>query len=71
MPTLVLYGGANPQALRTAARALAGALSDARLKELVGQGHDIVPEVVAPAVRDFLGDSGQASIPRYVPGVDE
>jgi hypothetical protein len=50
----VLYGGANPPALRTAAQTLAGALPGACLKELAGQGHDIIPEAVAPSVREFL-----------------
>jgi pimeloyl-ACP methyl ester carboxylesterase len=54
VPTLVLCGGANPPALRTAAQTLAGELPGARLRELAGQGHDIIPEAVAPMVREFL-----------------
>jgi pimeloyl-ACP methyl ester carboxylesterase len=52
--TLVMASGASPSELRNAAHALATALPNARLRVLEGQTHDLVPEVVAPVVREFL-----------------
>jgi pimeloyl-ACP methyl ester carboxylesterase len=54
-PTLAVYGGAGPAFMGDGAKALAEALSDGRVRELDGQTHDIVPEVLAPVLLDFFG----------------
>lgn len=54
-PTLAVYGGAGPASMGDGAKALAEALSDGRVRELDGQTHDIVPEVLAPVLLDFFG----------------
>ena len=54
VPTLVIDGEASPEVMRHAAQALAEALPDGRYRTLAGQGHDIVPAVVAPVLEEFL-----------------
>lgn len=54
IPTLVLVGEQSPPIMHTAAREVAEAISTATLRTLQGQNHDIVPRVVAPALRRFL-----------------
>ncbi len=56
-PTLVMDGGASPEWLRDAARALAGALPNARHRTLEGQTHDVAPEVLAPVLAEFFEES--------------
>jgi pimeloyl-ACP methyl ester carboxylesterase len=52
-PTLVLDGGQTPW-MSSGADALASALPNARRKTLAGQGHDVAPDVLAPALLEFL-----------------
>jgi pimeloyl-ACP methyl ester carboxylesterase len=54
IPTLVMDGGASPPSQRAGARALADVLPDARYRTLQGQDHGPVPEMLAPAITDFL-----------------
>jgi hypothetical protein len=55
VPALVADGGASPQMLRTAAKAVAEALPDARYLTLDGQTHDVDPAVIAPVLVEFFG----------------
>ncbi len=58
IPTLVIDGQESHAMLRQAAQSVADALPNARYRTLNGQGHDIVPAVVAPVVEEFfLGQS--------------
>jgi pimeloyl-ACP methyl ester carboxylesterase len=54
IPALVMNGDASPPFMRATARALAGAMRDARHLELPGQRHDVDPVVVAPALIGFF-----------------
>ncbi len=54
VPTLVIDGETSPEGMRQAAQSLAGALTNARYRTLEGQGHDIVPAVLAPVLEEFL-----------------
>ena len=54
VPTLVVDGGASPEWIHRGARALADGLPDARRRTLEGQTHDVAPEVLAPALREFF-----------------
>lgn len=64
VPTLMLTGGDSPAFLGESARAVVGALPDARIFVLEGQMHRAVvdaPQVVAQAVLSFLMDQQGAS----------
>jgi pimeloyl-ACP methyl ester carboxylesterase len=54
-PTLVVYGGESPAFMGSAAKALAKALPNGRVRALDGQSHDIVPAVLAPVLLEFFG----------------
>jgi pimeloyl-ACP methyl ester carboxylesterase len=54
VPTLVVAGGADMPWMRDTATALAEALPDGRTRFLDGQGHDVDPAVLAPALREFF-----------------
>ncbi len=54
VPTLVIDGEESHAVMRQAAQSLADALPDGRYRTLKGQGHDIVPAVVAPVVEEFF-----------------
>jgi pimeloyl-ACP methyl ester carboxylesterase len=54
VPTLVMAGGASPAFMQEAAQAVARALSNARLRTLAGQTHDVDPEVLAPVLVEFF-----------------
>jgi pimeloyl-ACP methyl ester carboxylesterase len=54
VPALVIDGEESPEVMRHAAQSLAEALPDGRYRTLVGQGHDIVPAVVAPVLEEFF-----------------
>jgi len=54
VPTLVIDGEESPEVMRHAAQSLADALPDGRYRTLKGQGHDIVPAVVAPVLEEFF-----------------
>ena len=61
VPTLVIDGEESPEVMRHAAQSLAEALPDGRYRTLKGQGHDIVPAVVAPVLEEFF--LAQLSLP--------
>jgi pimeloyl-ACP methyl ester carboxylesterase len=54
VPALVLDGEQSPAVMRQAAKSLADALPNGHYRTLEGQGHDIVPAVLAPALGEFL-----------------
>ena len=54
VPTLVIDGEESPEVMRHAAQSLAESLPDGRYRTLKGQGHDIVPDVVGPALEAFF-----------------
>jgi pimeloyl-ACP methyl ester carboxylesterase len=55
-PTLVIVGGESHPYLREKAPALADVMPEARARVLEGQGHDLVPQVLAPVLEEFLAD---------------
>jgi pimeloyl-ACP methyl ester carboxylesterase len=54
VPTLVLAGGADMPFMRDSAKALAEALPEGEVLFLEGQGHDVDPTVLAPALKEFF-----------------
>jgi pimeloyl-ACP methyl ester carboxylesterase len=54
VPTVVLAGGADMPFLRDSAKALADALPEGEVRFLEGQGHDVDPTVLAPALKEFF-----------------
>lgn len=54
VPTLVMHGGRSDARLVKAAHFVADTVPDARLRVLEGQTHDVKPEVLVPAVVEFL-----------------
>jgi pimeloyl-ACP methyl ester carboxylesterase len=54
VPTLVIAGGASFPGMLEAAHALSDAIPDAGTRILEGQGHDVDPAVLAPALTEFL-----------------
>jgi pimeloyl-ACP methyl ester carboxylesterase len=54
-PALVLAGGAGPEWFRESGRAAAASIPGARYGELAGQTHDVAPDALTAAVRDFVG----------------
>jgi pimeloyl-ACP methyl ester carboxylesterase len=53
-PTLVVAGGADFPWMRETAEALAEALPDGQARMLDGQGHDVAPTALAPALVEFF-----------------
>jgi alpha-beta hydrolase superfamily lysophospholipase len=53
-PGLVLVGGESPPFMLEVGRRLAGLLPDARHRVLDGQDHVVPPDILAPAVTEFL-----------------
>jgi pimeloyl-ACP methyl ester carboxylesterase len=53
-PTLVLAGGADMPFMRGSAQALADAIPDGQVRFLDGQGHNVDPMVLAPALKEFF-----------------
>jgi pimeloyl-ACP methyl ester carboxylesterase len=53
-PTLVLAGGADFPFMRESAAALADAIPDGEVRFLEGQGHDVDPTVLGPALKGFF-----------------
>jgi pimeloyl-ACP methyl ester carboxylesterase len=53
-PTLVIAGGADIPWMRETAQALADAVPDGETRTLDGQGHDVDPAVLAPALVEFF-----------------
>jgi pimeloyl-ACP methyl ester carboxylesterase len=54
VPTLVIAGGADMPFMRETAQALADALPNGDVRFLDGQGHNVDPTVLAPALKDFF-----------------
>jgi pimeloyl-ACP methyl ester carboxylesterase len=52
--TLVLDGGQSPEVMRQAAQSLADALPNGHYRTLPDQGHDMVPDVLAPVLAEFF-----------------
>ncbi|MDQ4108011.1 MAG: alpha/beta hydrolase [Actinomycetota bacterium] len=55
VPTLVIAGGADMPFMRETAQALADALPDGEVRLLEGQGHNVDPAILAPALKEFFG----------------
>ena len=53
-PTLIMDGGAGWPFMHTGADALAEVMPNARRRTLEGQTHDVNPEVLAPALKEFF-----------------
>jgi len=53
-PTLVIAGGADFPWMRDTAQALAHVIPQARIRILEGQGHNVDPAVLAPALVEFF-----------------
>ena len=53
-PTLVMNGSKTDARLRTAARGVADIVPGAQYRELAGQTHNVKPEVLVPAVTEFV-----------------
>jgi pimeloyl-ACP methyl ester carboxylesterase len=53
-PTLVIAGGASPPFMRETAHALAEALPHGQTRTLEGQDHNVAPEAIAPALKEFF-----------------
>lgn len=53
-PTLVIAGGSDFPWMRETAQALAEAFPDGQTRTLEGQGHDVDPAVLAPALVEFF-----------------
>jgi pimeloyl-ACP methyl ester carboxylesterase len=54
VPTLVIAGGADMPFMRETAQALAEALPNGEVRFLDGQGHNVDPTVLAPALKEFF-----------------
>jgi pimeloyl-ACP methyl ester carboxylesterase len=54
VPALAMHGGKTEARLQDAARAVAAAIPNAQHRTLPGQTHQVKPEVLAPAVVEFL-----------------
>ena len=54
VPSVVLAGGADMPFMRDTAQALADALPDGEARFLDGQGHNVDPTVLAPALKEFF-----------------
>ena len=53
-PTLVIAGGADFPWMRDTAKALASVIPGAHIRILEGQGHNVDPAVLAPALVEFF-----------------
>lgn len=56
VPTLIMDGGASYQFMHDTANALAKAIPDARHRTLEDQTHDVAPEALAQALKEFFVD---------------
>ena len=54
VPVLVMNGTKTDRRLQEAARAIADTVPGAHHRELAGQTHNVKPDVLAPAVVEFL-----------------
>jgi pimeloyl-ACP methyl ester carboxylesterase len=64
VPVLVMNGTKTDQRLREAARAIADTVPAAHHRELAGQTHNVKPDVLAPAVAEFLAATPATSSSR-------
>ena len=55
-PALIAYGSKSPSNLKYGSRAIAEALPNAELREVVGQTHNISVEALVPLLTDFLSE---------------
>ncbi len=55
IPTIILAGGASFPFMRETAQALAAALPNGRTRTLEGQEHNVAPEAMASALKEFFG----------------
>lgn len=53
-PTLVIAGGASFPFMHETAKALANALPNGEVRTLEGQSHDVAPQMIAPALKEFF-----------------
>ncbi len=53
-PTLVITGGASFPFMHETAKSLANALPNGEVRTLEGQSHDVAPQVIAPALKEFF-----------------
>lgn len=53
-PTLVMAGGASWDWMQQTAQTLAGIIPNARYQTLEGQEHNVAPEAMAPALKEFF-----------------
>jgi len=54
VPTIVIAGGADMPFMRETAQALADALPNGEVRFLDGQGHNVDPTILAPALNEFF-----------------
>lgn len=54
IPTVVIAGGADFPFMRETAQALVDALPDGEVRFLDGQGHNVDPTILAPALKEFF-----------------
>lgn len=54
LPTLVMAGGASWDWIRNTAQTLADVLPNGQYRVLEGQEHNVAPEVMAPALKEFF-----------------
>jgi pimeloyl-ACP methyl ester carboxylesterase len=54
VPTIVIAGGADFPWMRETAQALGEVLPDGQTRILEGQGHDVDPALLAPALKEFF-----------------
>jgi pimeloyl-ACP methyl ester carboxylesterase len=64
VPALVMNGSKTDERLKDAARAIAAVIPGARHNELAGQTHNVKPDVLTPAVVEFLTPSIAATSSR-------
>jgi pimeloyl-ACP methyl ester carboxylesterase len=62
VPTLVMYGRGTEPWLISAARALADLLPSASLRAVDGEQHNVAPEVLASALREFASGEPAAEV---------
>jgi pimeloyl-ACP methyl ester carboxylesterase len=62
VPALVMNGAKTDVRLREAARTLAAVVPGARHRELAGQTHNVKPDILVPAVVEFLTSTPTASV---------
>jgi len=59
VPTLVMDGGASAAVFHSAAQALTDILPNAQRRTLTGQDHAVDPQILAPLLEEFFGQSNE------------